>query len=173
MATTNWDRRVSDAMASAFPDAARELRHLHGDIRDCKTLLLPTESAREPYKNAAECRRLMTNLANLIDAIKGATRVVIYGLALGALDIELTNAISRGVDSSHLYEGRHFGSSPCEGCRPAESSAKRRKANDHWIRSDRLMVAYEIGHPMRHVVMATGQCVGEMPPTMTATNRGI
>jgi len=100
--TTNWDSVVE----SEATNVHRGLKtfYLHGNTKGAGAIYLPTEIAEEPYRTEQEKTQLVAIRRDLVNAIAGATRVVLYGIAVSPLDVELGQLLASGLHKSSVAE---------------------------------------------------------------------
>jgi hypothetical protein len=90
--TTNWDRLLDEELGLKTPGPSR-VQHIHGDISDPDKMLLPGEIMGECYRADAEADGMKRKPLSLTPAVEAASRFVVYGHSLSAIEAELRNAI--------------------------------------------------------------------------------
>ena len=104
--TTNWDEVFINRMVATWQGGVRpELLHLHGGLKPAAgTLLLPAETAIEPYRpqDSPEAQELLKRRQVLADCIEEADVLVLWGIGLSPLDAELMQAIQKGLYAGDL-----------------------------------------------------------------------
>lgn len=107
--TTNWDETIDAHVREAYavhrPDACPpRVHHLHGVLSDPSTLYLPTEVTDELYRDDRAEEHLSEQHELLLDSLRRAHRLVLYGLSLSPLDVELAIAVAIGCERAPLRE---------------------------------------------------------------------
>jgi len=105
--TTNWDCEVDDRLNQIlYKMKLGEIKptHIHGSFRNPQSLYLPTEVINEPYRDIAEIQVLNEEHNNAVVGFKKTNRLLIYGLALSALDCELGHFLSLALREESLEE---------------------------------------------------------------------
>jgi len=98
--STNWDTVIDNAMNTFGHSNQLGLSknintyHLHGSILSPKGLYLPSEIARESYRNTQEDLQIKTIHATAAQTIAKCNKLILYGLSLDPLDAELCQTIS-------------------------------------------------------------------------------
>lgn len=100
--TTNWDGTVERASRQVWNDVP--FYYLHGSAQKPECLYLPTEVVEEPYRLPGESDELKTVRGSLSRAIDQATRLVLYGIGISALDAELGQILASGLYDSSVRE---------------------------------------------------------------------
>ena len=81
-----------------------ETFHLHGSVLNPKTLYLPSEIAKEPYRSKEDSLQLLKNHSSVLHAVSECNRTILYGISLDPLDAELSQILSLGWDSMNTKE---------------------------------------------------------------------
>jgi hypothetical protein len=102
MATTNWDRGIEEWFATKTWNDARVL-HVHGQVKDPATMLLPSESELDPQLSDAQAAFAKKMISGLQAAIDAADTLVVHGLSLSPLDAELAFTLWMGL---HPFPGK-------------------------------------------------------------------
>ena len=108
--TTNWDTIVDNAFnyyGHSTEDESIgkfETYHIHGSVLDSKTLYLPSEVVKEPYRSKEESLQLMKKHASVLKAVHESNRSILYGISLDPLDAELSQILSLGWNSGNAKE---------------------------------------------------------------------
>ncbi|GAC1389228.1 MAG: hypothetical protein NVSMB45_19120 [Ginsengibacter sp.] len=108
--TTNWDTVIDNAVNNYGHSTADgsigklETFHLHGSVLSSKTLYLPSEIAKEPYRSKEESIEMMKNHSSVFKAVFESNRTILYGLSLDPLDAELSQILALGWDSINTKE---------------------------------------------------------------------
>jgi hypothetical protein len=102
LVTTNWDQTVE--LAAEKQVAGIKALYVHGRSSDARHMYLPTEIVEEPFRSPSERAALSDARSELVNAIGQATRLVLYGLALSALDIELGHIVAAGLHDGRVRE---------------------------------------------------------------------
>ncbi|UEG48544.1 hypothetical protein LK994_07830 [Ferruginibacter lapsinanis] len=108
--TTNWDTVVDNAVnyyghsTEGGIVGRLETFHLHGSVQNSKTLYLPSEITREPYRSKEESVQMLKNHSSVLNAVSECNRTILYGISLDPLDAELAQILSLGWDSINTKE---------------------------------------------------------------------
>lgn len=108
--TTNWDTVVDNAINyyghSTEGGVIGKINtfHLHGIAISPKTLYLPSEIAKEPYRSKEESLQMMNNHSSLLKTVYECNRTILYGISLDPLDAELSQILSLGWNSPNAKE---------------------------------------------------------------------
>lgn len=108
--TTNWDTVVDNAInyyghsTEGGTIGRLETFHLHGSVLNPKTLYLPSEIAREPYRSKEESLQLMKNHSSVLHVVSECNCTILYGISLDPLDAELGQILALGWDSINTNE---------------------------------------------------------------------
>jgi hypothetical protein len=100
--TTNWDSTVERAVQNL--QSGQSVHYVHGHMEDGGGLYLPAEVAEEPYRERQHLQQLLVQRRAMVRAITNATRLIIYGLGLSALDAELGQILASGIHQSSVRE---------------------------------------------------------------------
>lgn len=100
--TTNWEGTAERAARRKLPGI--DALYLHGRASEADRLYLPSEIVEEPYRTEPERQYLSNARAHAARAMGSATRLVIYGLAVSALDAELGALLFAAVHQSTVKE---------------------------------------------------------------------
>jgi len=108
--TTNWDRVIDNAVnyyghsTESGTIGRVETFHLHGSILNPKTLYLPSEIGKEPYRSKDESEQLVKNHSSVFHAVSKCNRTILYGISLDPLDAELSQILALGWGSINTKE---------------------------------------------------------------------
>jgi hypothetical protein len=108
--TTNWDTIIDNAInyyghsTEGGKIGRLEVFHLHGSTLNSKTLYLPSEIAKEPYRSKEESLQLMKNHSSVFKTLLDCNQTILYGISLDPLDAELCQILSLGWDSDNTKE---------------------------------------------------------------------
>ncbi len=108
--TTNWDTVIDNALnyyghsTEGGKIGRLETFHLHGSVLNPKTLYLPSEIAKEPYRSKEDSLQLLKNHSSVLHAVSECNRTILYGISLDPLDAELSQILSLGWDSMNTKE---------------------------------------------------------------------
>lgn len=85
--TTNWDALLEDFY---FATNRFSVLSIHGNIKDCGGIYLPTETSKEPYHELTDSHGYLVLAHRLgVAALESAKRIVIWGNSLDFTDAEL------------------------------------------------------------------------------------
>jgi hypothetical protein len=108
--STNWDTVIDNAMNtfghSNQPGSGKNINtyHLHGSILSPKGLYLPSEIARESYRNTQEDSQMKTIHTTAAQTIAKCNKLILYGLSLDPLDAELCQTMASVDYASNIKE---------------------------------------------------------------------
>jgi len=108
--TTNWDTVINNAIneyrKSNYPkdDINIQFIHLHGCVKSPKSLYLPSEVVREPYRSFNDDEEMGRLHLEVSRAIELSNKTILYGLSLDPLDAELSITLEAGWSSPNLRE---------------------------------------------------------------------
>jgi hypothetical protein len=102
--TTNWDLLLEDALTLSGKDP-KKVVHLHGDVNDSRTMLLPGEIMGEPYRNDAEAEAMQQKLETKWGVLEAAKCFVIYGHSLSGIEAELRLLLQLGFSGQAKRPG--------------------------------------------------------------------
>ena len=78
--------------------------HLHGDFREARGMVLPTEVTFEPYRAKPDVVLMSARRRAIMTALETTDRFVIYGLSMSPLDAELVQVVTFGIECGRVTE---------------------------------------------------------------------
>lgn len=108
--TTNWDKVIDNAVnyyghsTEGGSIGKLDTFHVHGSVLNSKTLYLPSEITKEPYRSKEDSIELMKNHSSVLNAVSECNRTILYGISLDPLDAELSQILALGWDSINTKE---------------------------------------------------------------------
>lgn len=107
--STNWDT-VIDTEADRwvkekyYDIESAKVFHIHGSIRACEHLYLPSETSMENYRSDTDNEKLGYAHFATLQFLAEANMIILYGLSLDPLDAELSLLLSGAFSNKSIKE---------------------------------------------------------------------
>lgn len=102
---TNWDTTIDKTLSNLLSkDLDFPSFHIHGKYLEHSSMYLPSETINELYRDIEANNLIANNHLQMINYIKQAESIILYGISLSALDIELCHILSIGLENGNLRE---------------------------------------------------------------------